>query len=432
MEKHTMSKSESIILGFLRNIQANKQREKLLQRISRENEVNKNIEHCPPTPIESFFNCNDKIGNMILSGSSSKLRYRALINCIANSQSQGIGVVILHQGDCFLEGQMQNHFKDVTVFNRNTGIYDPLIGLSNSEINRMIQNSAMQCCDFKGDALYYLEGLTEFIRTKNIPPYCQMYMSCPHSIIFERIDYAEAKGALSNEKSLKIRSLLSQGQAQRCDVQNYFYMLDSQSKGLLVNATSLKRATNLRSIINKSGIGIIDISSASNKLLLNLIMCDIMASVNNGHPFLLVLDNISLSSNECLTQYVNNSGHNFFTVFYTEDAYSDMNGDEKLFFSVLGKSVKCLLGRHVSGQTCEMFSKYIGQYEKQEIDTSHMQSKQYQSMFSVVPGQMDASGIHIAIKKEYRVTPEEISKMEETEFYLLDGEFNTLYHVFST
>ncbi len=423
--------SESFLFGFLRNIQSNKQHKKMLERISNENERNRHIEFFPPSPIEDFFNYADKMGNVVLSGVSTDIRNRALINYISNAQSKGLSVVVIHQSDSNLEEQIQNNFNNALIFNRNTGIYDPLIGLSNVEINRMVQNSALQCCEFKGSAQYYLEGLTEFIRTKNIPPYCQMYSSCPHAIIFDRIDYAEAHGLLNSSDALRIRTLLSQGQAQRCDVENYFSMLENQGKGLLVSANNLKKATSLRSVINRSKIGVFDISSASNKLLLNLVMCDIMAAINNGHPFALILNNISISSNDYLTQYVNNSGSNFYSVVCSDDFYSDVNSDEKLFFSVLGKASKCLIVRHSSGQSCEMYAKYIGYYDKQEIDTSYMQSKQYQSMFSVIPGEMNARGIHITTKKEYRVTPETISKLENNECYIIDSENNILYHVFS-
>ncbi len=423
--------NESFVLGIWRNVKANRERKALLQRVSKENNNNKNITYCPPTRIEDFFDANDCISNIAFSGANQYLRNRALKCTIQNAVNQGYGVVVLHQGNTELESELKYITSSITVFNRTSSNYEPFIGLSNSEIFRMVQDSAVQCCDMKGASKYYLEGVTEFIRGKKATPCCHMYITCPHLTIVDKVDTAETKGVLNSTVANKIRTLLVQGLDQRCDVENYFNILENQGRGLLATSKSLNRALNLRLLLKRKEVGIVDISSVNNRLILNLIMCDMMNAYNAGYPFLLVVDGISITSNVLLQQYVENSGYNSFSVISNDDIFASVNGNEKILFSVLAKTSKSFIGQHVSGQSCEIFAKHIGQYDKKEIDTSYMQTKQYQSMFSVIPGQMEGSGIHVSSKKEYRVTPDEISKMDYNEFYLMESKHNTLYHVFS-
>ncbi len=423
--------NESYVLGLWRNYKAKQEKKALLQRVSKENDNNKNIAYCPPTPIEAFFGQNDDLGNMIFSGSSQVIRNRAIKCIVQNAVGKGWGVVILHQCNHEIENYIKQNVPNTTVFNRSTSNYDPFVGMANAEINRMIQDSSVQCCEIKGVSQYYLDGVTEFIRSKKVSPCCSMYITCPHLTIFDKLDAAETKGKISSVDALRIRTLLMQGQAQRYDIENYFSILANQAQGILSSPKNISHAISLKKLIQKKGVAVVDVMSVNNKLFLNLLMCDIMAACNHGYPLLLIIEGISLASNDMLMQFVNNSGYHTCSVLSGDDIFASVNGDDKILSGLLGKASKCLIGQHTSGQSCEMFAKYIGQYDKKETDMTLMQSKQYQSMFSVIPGQMNGSGIHIATKKEYRVTPEEISKMEALEYYVMDGGKSTLFHAFS-
>ena len=217
-----MSDNESLLFGIFRNIRSKRNRKRILQNIEIENENNKHIVRYKPSPIEAFFSPSDPLGNVMISGGIPLLRNRAIIGSLQSAVNNGIGIVILHAGNISLEAMVQQHYPGSVVFNRATAIYEPLMGLSNAEICRMIQEATTTQSDIPSAGQYYLEGMTEFIRSKNISPYCEMYITCPHLELFDKVDEAEMKGYITSALAQKIKTYLMQGQMHRSDVERYF------------------------------------------------------------------------------------------------------------------------------------------------------------------------------------------------------------------
>lgn len=423
-----MAENESFVWGLIRNIQERRNKKRMLNNISIQNENSKHIIQYKPSAIEAFFSPSDPLGNIIISGDNLLLRNRAIIGSLDSALNKGTSVVVLHAGNQMLETMLQQHYNNIFVFNRNNAKYEPFIGLSNSEICRMIQSSATKLCEIHSGAQYYLEGMSDFIRSKNIPPYCEMYITCPHLDLFDKVDDSEAKGYLSSALAQRIKTSLVQGQAQRSDVENYFNMLRHQAQGLLVNKVNLSRAVSLRSIINHNGFAVLDVGSNTNDLLINLAICDLTSALNNGRKLVLVVDGLTISASEQLERIVKNSGVAIYTIVSSDDVYASLNADENLFASVVGKSIKSVIYHHSSGLSCTKLAEIIGYYEKQEVTNTYTSGRNYQSVFSIIPGQMNTDSINVNLKREYIVRPEEIGRMTKNEAYIIDGINNELAH----
>lgn len=423
-----MADNEYFVLGLIRNFQHKRNRKRILKNISIRNENNKNIVRYRPSPIEAFFSPTDPLGNILISGGTGELRNRAVIGAVDCALSNGISVVVLHAGNQPLEDLLYQHFQTISVFNQNNAIYDPFIGLSNSEICRLIQNSATKSCEIQSGGQYYIEGMAEFIRSKNIPPYCEMFITCPHLELFDKVDNAEAKKYISTSLAQRIKTLLVQGQTQRSDVENYFNMLRHQTQGLLANMMTRNHATSLRAVVNQNGSAVLDIGSNTNDLLINLVLSDLTSTLNNGRKIFLVLDGLSVSISEKLEQVIKNSGNSIYTAISSDDVYSSLNADENLFTSVIGKATKTVIYRHTSGLSCNKWSEVLGYYEKQEVSNTYTSGRNYQSLFSVIPGQMSTDSINVNLKRDYIVRPEEISHMANDEVYILDAVNSELSH----
>ncbi len=423
-----MVENESFIWGLIRNIQERRNKKRLLKNISIQNENNKHITRYRPCQIESFFSSTDPLGNVLVSGDNNVLRGRAIIGALDSVVNKGTSVVVLHAGNRLLENMLLQHYQNISVFNRRNATYEPFIGLSNSEICRMIQSSATKLCEIHSGGQYYLEGMTDFIRSKNIPPYCEMYITCPHLELFDKVDDAETKGYISGSLAQRIKAMLVQGQAQRSDVENYFNLLRHQAQGLLVTQTNLNKASSLRSVINNNGFAVLDIGANTNDLLLNLTLCDLTSALNSGRKVVLVIDGLSISASEQLERIVKNSGAAFYLFISSDDVYSSLNADENLFASIIGKSIKSVIFHHTSGLSCGKWAEAIGYYEKQEVTNTYTSGRNYQSLFSVIPGQMHTDSINVNLKREYIVRPEEISHMAKDEAYIIDTIKNELVY----
>ena len=421
-----MSDNESIIWGLIRSHQDKKARKRMMENIAIENENNKGVTRYQPSQIEAFFSTSDPLGNIVISGGTQALRNRAIIGSMYSAANSNVPIIVLHAGNQALETMLQQQIRSLVVFNRRTSIYEPFLGLSTLEISRTIQSSATKMCEIRSGGQYYIEGITEFIRTKNIPPYCEMYISCPHLELFDKVDEAESKGYISSAVCQRIKTTLVQGQAQRSDVENYFNVLRHQTQGLLASKANLSRATNLRSVINQNGIAIFDVGSNINDLLMNLVMEDIVSTLNSGKKVLIIIDGIKASISEKLERFIQTSGTSTNVVISSEDIYSALNADDNLFASTMGKSIKTVIYQHVSGLSCTKLAEFIGYYEKLEINRQYSHGVNRQNMFTVLPSEMDNEMIGVTPKREYKVRPEEISQMNKDEVYVLNSVDNEL------
>ena len=423
-----MAENESFIWGLIRNFQDRRNKKRMLKNIAVQNENSKNIVYYKPSAIEAFFSPVDPLGNILISGGICELRNRAIIGALDCAINSGTSVVVLHAGNQMLENMLYQRYHNIFVFNRNNSTYEPFIGLSNAEICRLIQSSATKFCEIQSGGQYYIEGMTEFIRSKNIPPYCEMFITCPHLELFDKVDDAETKGYISSSLAQRIKTSMVQGQAQRSDVENYFNMLRHQAQGLLVNKVNLNKAKSLRLIANHNGFAVLDVGSNTNDLLINLALCDLTSALNNGRKLVLVLDGLSVSASEKLEQIIKNSGVAVYVVISSDDAYSALNADENLFASAIGKAMKSVIYRHTSGLSCNKWAEVLGYYEKQEVSNTYTNGRNYQSIFSIIPGQMSTDSINVNLKRDYIVRPEEISHMAKDEAYIIDAVNSELAH----
>ena len=72
---------------------------KQLKRIQAENVQSQGITYYQPSQIEDFFDNNEAIGNIILSGGDEFIRLRALAKGIECAYGQGYIPVVLHEGN---------------------------------------------------------------------------------------------------------------------------------------------------------------------------------------------------------------------------------------------------------------------------------------------------------------------------------------------
>lgn len=392
---------------------------KQLKRIQAENVQSQGITYYQPSQIEDLFDNNEAIGNIILSGGDEFIRLRALAKGIECAYGQGYIPVVLHEGNYNLENYLVNCFgtSNVTFLNGQFPFYDPFIGLNDNEICHIIMNSKNDQYDIKGTGKYYIDGISSFIRSKNIQPYIWMYITCPHLMLIDKVNEAETKGLITESVSRSILTQIVQGELERGNIENFFSELKNEAEFILAKKNNLYNAVSIAEIAKKRGAVVIDLRSNANKLLLNIIMSEIEMLKNKGERVYLCLDGIKPEGNKLVEDYLKTSGMQSVVCMSGTDVYADFSGEDNLFYSVLGRMSKMMLSRHISAYSCQKYSDIVGSYDKKEISDTYTDNMNIVGRFSY--GTTNAK--NVTLKRENIIKPEEISRLKNDEFYIYDN-----------
>lgn len=160
-----MQKNESILITAIRKMAEAKRIKKQLQAINQSNEARRGVTEYLPSKIEGFFDVNEPLGNVIVSGGDNSIRCRAVSAAAACVFTKGYPVIVLHCGNSELEREIQNMFAPsprCVFVNRSNPVYDPLTSLSNSEISQLFVQAGSGIAAIPPGGRYYIEALAEF------------------------------------------------------------------------------------------------------------------------------------------------------------------------------------------------------------------------------------------------------------------------------
>lgn len=392
---------------------------KMLKAIHNSNIEARGIVHYKPSNIEAFFDENESMGNIVISGVNENIRLRAISRCIECACVKGIMPIIIHSSDHTLENYIVSYFgtNNFLYLNSQFPFYEPLMGLTDNEISHMILNSTTDKYEIKGLGKYYIDGITEFIRSKGIKPYLWMYITCPHMELSDKINEAFEQGKMSESTNRRILSQIVQGELERGNIEKFFDGLRSQGDYIIAKKKSLANATNIIDAYKQTNAIVIDVMSSTNDILINFIMSEIEMLKSKGVKILLCLDNIQVSNNRLIASYIKSSGGQSRICMTSKDVYADFMGEDSMFYSTLGKSSKIVLLKHLSGYSCGKYSEFIGSYDRQEISETYTGNVNYIGKFSY--GTTNSK--NISIKREEIVKPEDLLRLDDNEVYVIDG-----------
>ncbi len=345
-----------------------------VSRVQKSNLINQGITRYKPSQIEAFFEMNEPIENMAFSGGAEVLRARAIVRCMAIAINNQYMPLILHCGDTGLEQFLWSEMGDRIGFvNPRVPIYDPFLGKDKKEFSRMIFDSATKNYRLKADAKYYVEGVFEYLQSRNALPCLDMFLTCPHMELLNKIGEAEKKKIITTEQAGRITSLLIQGKSQLPDIENFFSALEHQGKNIFASAQSVnaRRVVNMEIADRYDKALMIDVLMDNNEVLINVILNEVEYMISKGRRILLVLDGISPVASDMLKKFLNRNDSTCSMLLSGEDVFSLFEGEERSFYSFLGKCSKVVISNHASAYSCDKWSDYIGTYEKQDITISN-------------------------------------------------------------
>ena len=391
---------------------------KTLRKIQEANEINQGIIRYRPSQIEAFFEDAVPVETMVFSAGMNAVRVRAMLRAIECACNQGYMVLVLHCRNIELEQGLSGYFgaNNICLINGNNPIYDPFVGASNAEIARLVMSSVPQNIRINPAGRYYLNGISDYIRSNNKSPRCYMFIRCPHMTLIDRVNDAETQGRISSNDARLIISQIMQGEIERGGIENFFHELSLQGSAVLADKTNAAYATSLLEAANNNQVVSVDVQSGSNALLINLLVNETEAVISRGSKMLIVSDSIRVGASEVLFNYIKRCGGRNGAIISSDDVFAEFGGLDNDFFAFAGKCSKLIISKHSSAYSCQKISDAIGSYDKQEISSSYSRNISYFGRWGVGSGQIE----NISIKRENIVKPEEIQRLNNAEVYILD------------
>lgn len=388
-----------------------------IKKIERKNEEERGVESSVNLTISQVVGEGMDINPFLVSGGSLDLRNDILIEQIKKANRAQIPCIILHESNKKLENQIsQLNLSNTTIINDISCNYDPILGIDEKDLIQLLMEAFPEELNMKFDVCSYIAGMVSYLRVKRTIPSISLFCSCPHSQLYDKIDELVINGKISNQKGQEIKAKLVNGQSEVNKLKYYFDRLKQEGNRMFFDGS--KTHTSIAKAIRSKNIVMVDISLISNTHLLNLILAEVKNALKIWNNIIIIIDEITICSNVDLQRFViNNSSKCTFGIL-SDDAFTMCNGNTSVFATISGMVNNFIISQHSSGNSSNIFSSLLGEYDKKEISFTYGK---------------DSSGIihstdNIAVKREYRVKPEKINSMNEREIFFKNGREKTIWY----
>ncbi len=397
----------------------------------RNDRIKRGVKELKHGSIDDIIPLNAETCNMVVSGAYDNSRIRLLVRAVQNAHNQGYATVVLHEGNKNIGVELASALNgsDLIVVDENNPCYDPFAALSIRETCKVISDTATQDYDIKKNSNYYVEALCQYLTYKKVIPSLRSFYTCPHSIMFDKINDLVATGTISAADGQALQSKLMMGQSEQFKLETLFKDWYDQTESIL-NKRKGSVSYSVAKAIHEGKIIAVDVSSNVNALLINSVIVEIRQALTKGKRIVFVVDNLTTSGNEVVKKILSEKTEKCKTIICGSDLLSVCDGDDKVFNTIVGNAEQIAVLGHASGATCNKWAETIGYYDKDEESQSYQTGKMQHSPFALFPGSNTSTTKNYNIKREYIVKPEIINRMRQDEVFFYDHSANKLTHTF--
>lgn len=401
--------------------------------VDRANEMNRNVCEFQTCSIRALFDTSMDVENAVVSGGDKKIRVNAIVAQARRSIENGIPVIILHEGNRILEKALESElsfthkYKEVGT---SSPCFEPFYHLKESEIINLTMESAPKEYDIKYNVRPYMEAISAYLHYKRKNLSFNMFSTCPHAQMFDKIDDLQVQGIISDSTCQELKAKLMQGQSECFKLEGFWSNFKMESAPILYHPKSCFKPTNVIDAISKREALCIDVMSASSKILMNTLFYQLKLALMHGERYTLILDSLPVNANEMYISYVKAVGSKASFLFAADDFLSMLGSDENLFSSILGEARTVVIMSHSSGKSAAKWAEYFGQYDKLEKSYGKTSGGSKRSPFSPFASPNYSSSVNIAKNRVYIVNPEEITRMGYGEAYIVSSNNNQLGHIY--
>ena len=390
------------------------------RRIRKFNKQSRGLEEYKSITTDILFPSESYTENIIVSGGDTGIRLKFSERIIHNCVVQGRPMIVLHLANGGLENIIARNNWGV-IANKRSKIFDAFTSFDLQEIRQVVFDTCKSKYDIKPAGRYILQIVYDLLACKKIRPYFSNYAGFTYHQLSDRISDCLVNGLISQNTANNLNSLLMMGQAECAKIDTFFYDMKAQLSHIAADNPNATGWTSILSAIKKGKILCIDLNSSANVMLVELIVNSLTIAMSRGYEFSLFLDDIAIANNELLKNALcQKSSHN--NIICSKDLYALLNGKEDVFTTIMGEVEKTVLLSHGSHLSCEKWSKYIGEYDKIDVqrNTNSGWSQSDKWGYNSNQGQTEID------KREYKVKPEQINRLTPGEILVYDNQTGSL------
>ena len=401
----------------------------------RANSMNRSVVEYKPCDVDAFFEPSRGVYNALISGGDPRLRTSAIVSQTLCAASNGFPVVIIHEGNHLLEQQLRTNFsgsgryKEISSGNP---CFEPFYGLSELEISNQILETAPKDYDIKYNARYYIEGISAYLKARGKNLSFKLFSTCPHSMIFDKVDDLEMQGKISDHEAQEIKSKLIMGQSENYKLDSFLASLRMEIEPLMYVSKRGQHPLNIVAALKHNAILSFDLSSVTNKLLLNTIIYQLKLALTRGLQYQIVIDSIPIDSNESYAAYIRAPSDKVCKTIAADDFYAMIGGDEKVFSAIVGNTQTLIVMNHSSGHSATKWAEVFGQYDKFEESYSTSRGGSRRTPFSILSSPNYNRTVNVSKNREYIIKPETITRLGSGEAFILSAALGQLAHLILT
>ena len=401
----------------------------------RANLMNRSVAEYKPCNVDAFFEPSRGVYDALISGGDPRLRTSAIVAQTLCAASNGFPVVIIHEGNHLLEQQLRNQFGGSGRYKEISSMYpcfEPFYGLSELEISNQILETAPKDYDIKYNARYYIEGISAYLKASGKNLSFKLFSTCPHSMIFDKVDDLEMQGKISDHEAQEIKSKLMMGQSENYKLDSFLASLRMEIEPLMYVSKRGQHPLNIVTALKHNAVLCFDLSSVTNKLLLNTVIYQLKLALTRGLQYQIVIDSIPIDSNESYAAYIKAPSDKVCKTVAADDFYAMVGGDEKVFSAVVGNTQTLIVMKHSSGHSATKWAEVFGQYDKFEESYSTSRGASRRTPFSILSSPNYNRTVNVSKNREYIVKPETITRLRNGEAFILSAALGQLAHLILT
>lgn len=414
--------NQSATYGIFNAVMSAHKNHKVRKNVQRSNQSSRNLNDCA-VDIANVFQSNFPVGNVMFSGDDFNLRNEVIVEASMTAFFNGSPVIIIHSSNnnlnSMLELKLGNKLTEFGLAPPYGAPYDPLKGYSDQELINNILCSSSGVVDIKGPGVYYLEGITRFIRSKGVVPYLMMYLTCPHAFINDKVLEAQINGYLTQKDATEILTYISQGESEKSNIELFFRIINQQLGPTIANKSNLGYSESIRSAVSKGSVVSFNLSSYVNQASLNILLTEIDSLVSKGLKPLIIFDDVKHASSGMVKEFISRSGVDYYVFVSSSDTYSSLDSDEGLFKSFTSSCTHLIITHHGSRISCQRMSELTGEYDKTEINVAYNDTTHRMNIFTIIPGTANTVTQNLIKSREAVVKQEEISNLGNREAVLV-------------